>query len=280
MYPCIVCSKSIQKQNKRCRACYIEYVNIPSNTSQFKNGLTSRKRINFCQCGQKITNYSKSCMTCWGETHRGVNGTRYTTGTTLEKKVCIDCNKQLSRGAKLRCVSCNNINQTKQYDKLCPCGKKLGTNAKYKENPKCRSCSQKLKVVSQETKDKISKSHKGKKLSSEHRRNCLRRRKISYFEQKIIDLIKENNLNYRFVGNGEVWIENRNPDFININGKKEIIEVYGKKFKLMHYNTIEEYEKDRTDLYNKYDFNVIFLNDSHLNNKNWKTVCLEKINGK
>lgn len=32
---------------------------------------------------------------------------------------------------------------------------------------------------------------------------------------------------WKYVGNGQVWIGRRNPDFINVNGKKQVIEVFG-----------------------------------------------------
>ena len=46
-------------------------------------------------------------------------------------------------------------------------------------------------------------------------------------EKKMIDIIKRNNLEYEYVGNGKVWLNGVNPDFININGKKIVIEVWG-----------------------------------------------------
>lgn len=32
---------------------------------------------------------------------------------------------------------------------------------------------------------------------------------------------------YRFVGDGSFWIGGKNPDFINVNGQKKIIEMFG-----------------------------------------------------
>lgn len=47
-------------------------------------------------------------------------------------------------------------------------------------------------------------------------------------EQAIINLITKHNLPYKYVGDGDVWIYGLNPDFIQSNGKKKIIEVFGK----------------------------------------------------
>ena len=46
-------------------------------------------------------------------------------------------------------------------------------------------------------------------------------------EKCLIGLCEENNLPFRFVGDGEVWLGNRNPDFLNTNGKKQVIELLG-----------------------------------------------------
>lgn len=32
---------------------------------------------------------------------------------------------------------------------------------------------------------------------------------------------------WKFVGDGQVWIEGKNPDFMNVNSKKQVIEVFG-----------------------------------------------------
>jgi len=62
---------------------------------------------------------------------------------------------------------------------------------------------------------------------------------------------------YKYVGNGEVWLGRRNPDFININGQKKIIEVFGdywhmndsgeeriEHFRHYGYDTLIIWEKD------------------------------------
>lgn len=60
---------------------------------------------------------------------------------------------------------------------------------------------------------------------------CYTRRKHpirpNTLEQKLIDLITKYNLPYKYVGDGSVVLYNYNPDFINVNGKKQIIEVFG-----------------------------------------------------
>lgn len=66
---------------------------------------------------------------------------------------------------------------------------------------------------------------------------------------------------WKYVGDGEIIIEGKNPDIINVNGKKAIIEVFGtywhsmevrKECPLIH-------ELSRIDLYTKYGYKTLVL---------------------
>jgi len=46
-------------------------------------------------------------------------------------------------------------------------------------------------------------------------------------EQVLISLFAQNGLPFKYTGAGEVWFGNRNPDFINTNGAKQVIEFMG-----------------------------------------------------
>jgi len=46
-------------------------------------------------------------------------------------------------------------------------------------------------------------------------------------EKQLIEIIRKYNLPYKYVGNGKFWIENINPDFVEINGRKICVEVFG-----------------------------------------------------
>ena len=49
-------------------------------------------------------------------------------------------------------------------------------------------------------------------------------------EQNVIELIKKYALPFHYTGDGEVIIDGLNPDFINNNGEKKVIEVFGRAF--------------------------------------------------
>jgi hypothetical protein len=61
---------------------------------------------------------------------------------------------------------------------------------------------------------------------------------------------------YKYTGDFKFWVENFNPDFINVNGQKKIIEVYG------YYHTLEDSKKRdkiRLKTYKKYGYNTLVV---------------------
>jgi hypothetical protein len=75
-------------------------------------------------------------------------------------------------------------------------------------------------------------------------------------EKQMIDVIKRNNLPYKYVGDGSFLIGFKNPDFVNVNGEKKLIEV-GNVFH--HQN---DYIEKRKSYFAKYGWkSYIFIND-------------------
>lgn len=107
-------------------------------------------------------------------------------------------------------------------------------------------------------------SEKTKKLQSERRKSLLkshpeilRKTLITRVPNKseifLGDLIRDEDLPYRFVGNGEFIIAGKNPDFININGEKQIIELAGEAW-----HSKEEMQ-DKVELYRDYGFETLII---------------------
>jgi len=46
-------------------------------------------------------------------------------------------------------------------------------------------------------------------------------------ELKLLDIIERHGFPFKYTGDGSFWIGNYNPDFVNCDGKKKIIEVFG-----------------------------------------------------
>jgi len=72
-------------------------------------------------------------------------------------------------------------------------------------------------------------------------------------EQIIIDVITEYGLPYKYVGCGDFLLEGKNPDFVNVNGEKKIIEVFGE---FWHDKNDEQ---ERKDFFAKYGFKTLVL---------------------
>lgn len=58
---------------------------------------------------------------------------------------------------------------------------------------------------------------------------------------------------WKFVGNGEIIIDGKCPDFININGQKKIIELYGERW-----HEPQE-EQERIDFFKQYGYETLII---------------------
>jgi len=150
-------------------------------------------------------------------------------------------------------------------------GKKVSEKTKRKmskahEGNKCFWFGKKMTLAQRKV---LSKAHLGYKPTKEHIRKILKKRLKSSLEIKFENIINKNKLPYKFVGNGEFFVERKNPDFVNINGEKKAIEVYytahKEKFRKMN---IDQWKKTRSDIFSKYGWKLIFFNETQVNEFN------------
>lgn len=86
-------------------------------------------------------------------------------------------------------------------------------------------------------------------------------RRPTYIEQRIINILEEYSLPYKYTGDGDVVIGRACPDFTNINGHKKLIEVFG------NYWHQPDEEIKRKVLFAKYGFEVLILWENQINQK-------------
>jgi len=140
------------------------------------------------------------------------------------------------------------------------------------------SIKNKGREVTEERRKKISDKSKQLWSSLEYRDKvikatfeALNNRRPTSFEQKIINLCKEYDLPFSYVGDGKVIISYVNPDFISTDGSNCIIETYYSGLKQ------ENYRELRSKRFKSVGYRTLFLDEIDLCNKLWFITCMEKI---
>lgn len=85
-------------------------------------------------------------------------------------------------------------------------------------------------------------------------------------EQRLLDIVCTNNLPFKYTGDGSFIIHGVNPDFVNSNGAKLVIEVFGDYWHNNQRNqlTWKRTELGRIMLFNSYGFKCIVFWESEL----------------
>ncbi len=86
--------------------------------------------------------------------------------------------------------------------------------------------------------------------------------------QELLDKLFSNE--YKYVGDFEFWIGARNPDFMNINGQKKLIELFGDYWHSEKVTGIlkEKHEQERKNHFKKYGFDTLVVWERELKNIN------------
>jgi len=249
---CVDCGKSIGATSTRCRSCAGKRREFSEESrkkmSEAHKGRSpankgksmsedAKKRISIAKKGIKLSEehieklrmirkgkrHTEETKRKIGNTHKGMRHTEET-----KKKISkIHKGKRLTEETKRRISEANK-------------GKKHTEESKQK-----MSKATKGRKVSEEHKRKISEALRGKRLSEDTKAkisSALQRRtdlsKVmknlhkspNKLEERVIRVISDFNLPYKFVGDGSLTICGLNPDFVNYDGKKKLIEVFGDNF--------------------------------------------------
>ena len=83
-------------------------------------------------------------------------------------------------------------------------------------------------------------------------------------EKVLFELIQQNNFPYKYVGDGKIIIKYFNPDFINCNGQKKVIEMFGDYW----HNREDAKKRDKLRLkaYSDYGYETLIIWEHELKN--------------
>lgn len=142
---------------------------------------------------------------------------------------------------KTKCSSCGNKVERNEYEMINRrwhfCNRRC--YAKWVRTERTKLCGYKLTNTGRKILEKIWKNN-GKESAKRWAKKTIKQKEQWIIEmrkaqevrptnpEKIMrEIIFKNNLPYRYTGDGKFWITNINPDFVNTNGQKIVIEVFG-----------------------------------------------------
>ena len=210
---------------------------IRQKISNAKKGKTyinkeTRKKISLSLMGHEVSKETREKLSIAGRGHKVDEETR----------------RKISKGNEGKILS----RETREKISISNMGKRLSDRVKEKVG-----LSNKGKKRSEEFKKRISMNWK----DPEYIRKQMKARGIkpNKLEIQFEDILKGIFSNeYKYVGDGQFIIAGKCPDFININGKKKIIELYGEYW---HRN---EDPQDRVDLFKQYGYDTLIVWDYEL----------------
>lgn len=84
-------------------------------------------------------------------------------------------------------------------------------------------------------------------------------------EQKVIDAITEYNLPYKYTGDGSFIVAGLNPDFVNTNGRKVAVEVFGDYWHGEQAVRVAGTEEGRKAIFAEYGWDLVILWEKDIN---------------
>lgn len=254
--------------NKTGRGCF-EKGHVPWNKGAKGKqtfSLETREKMRLSHINKMGTNgflgkhHNEETRNLIGLKHKGKKCNFYIDGRTLKKYFCKDCRKKIN------------------YQSI------------YRGNGRCSSCANIYKWKDEEYRKKTSKniSNRAKDRCStlEERQKLLERAKLGWkklrvspniIEQKLEILLNKLFSNqYKYVGNCNFFVKNFNPDFINTNHQKKIIELYGDYWHKLPGS--KERDKNRLNTYKKYGYKTLIVWEHEFKDKEKLTEKLIKFN--
>ncbi len=98
-------------------------------------------------------------------------------------------------------------------------------------------------------------------------------------EKRLLDIIQRYNLPFKYTGDGSFSICGFHPDFVNCNGKKTVIEVFGDYWHGEGARNWKETELGRIMAFNSFGFRCIIIWENELKIKTDKEIIMRISNG-
>ncbi len=262
-FRCLNCNKGVMdyKHNriKYCsKKCYLEH-HIPPN-----KGKTNKKQFSCRVCSKTFFSwvFRKYCsQECYHKIPIWNKGKKNVYSKKVRLKMS-ETKKRLIREGKLKLWWFGKINPnylTGVKEKIAKANK---GNIAWNKGKKGVQPPPPIKGL---TFDDFYGKHKAEQIKEkirDKRKNQKIPKSFTKPERILIEIIKKHSLPYRYTGDGSFWIENINPDFVDCNGKKVALEVFGDywhnplmRIGLKWHKT----EVGRKEIYKKYGWKSIIL---------------------
>lgn len=202
-------------------------------------------------CGSIKSRIAKQCHQCYVQTHKGVNHPYWKGGL----KPCPKCGGPKARQS-VHCDKCAGFTGIAAWA--------LGKEPWNKGKP--RSLNTKRKIVNTLKKHypvgrpATSGGFQKGKVTDEmiHRALLAQHLRPNKKEKFLEQVFQEYNLPYKYVGDGSFILGRKCPDFLNMNGDKKLIELFG------NYWHRGQNPEDRINLFQQYGFETLVIWESEL----------------
>jgi len=214
---------------------FVRVAKCGKKISKAKKGKSPNHKFN-CQCG--------FCKARRGET-KGKNNPMYGTSLCGEKSGMYNKNHSKKSKEKMR------ESTFKRYEEYPETKRKLSKSAKkaYIKYPELKEKLSNMRKLDWQTPSYVKKQMKARNVTPNKTELFL-----NIFLQKTLPN------EYKYVGDGEFILAGKCPDFVNVNGQKKIIELYG------NYWHKGETGKDRINLFRQYGYETLIVWEKELKN--------------
>lgn len=213
----------------------------------------SKRRMSEASKGRHHTEETRRKMS---ESHRGENNPRFGKHHTKETR------KKMSEAHKGQIPWMKGKHPTEEVRRKMSeahMGEKNHWYGKHRtaETRRKISESNKEKCISEETREKLRKA-----TTNARKRGCFNIKPTTP-EKKFMRICAKHSLPYKYVGDGKFSVESVNPDFVESNGGKIAVEIYGDYWHKLP--KVMERDKRRKAILSKYGWKLLVLWEHEIN---------------